>query len=104
MHVSRLRQADVVCNATRFLYICFMRALVVTPRNDREFKFLADLLKKLGINSSSLTEEEIEEIKTARIRVLIFCILSCHVSLRPTSYGLPQTGGVRIPLVCLAEL
>jgi len=39
-----------------------MKSLVITPKNETEFKFLADLLKKLGINSSALTPEELEDI------------------------------------------
>jgi len=69
--ISHIRQPYcgkpiVVCNAC-FLYICFMRALVVTTRNDREFKFLADLLKKLGISSSSLTPDELEDLALSKL-------------------------------------
>ena len=39
-----------------------MKALVVTPKNDNEFKFVSDLLKKLGINSSALSKDELEDI------------------------------------------
>ena len=39
-----------------------MKAIVVTPKNDNEFKFVADLLKKLGIGTSTLTKGEIEDI------------------------------------------
>ena len=39
-----------------------MKAIVVTPKSDTEFKFVTDLLKKLGIGSSALTTEDIEDI------------------------------------------
>ena len=39
-----------------------MKAIVVTPKSDNEFKFVADLLKKLGIGTSTLTKKELEDI------------------------------------------
>ena len=39
-----------------------MKAIVVTPKSDNEFKFLTDLLKKLGIGTSTLSKSEIEDI------------------------------------------
>jgi hypothetical protein len=39
-----------------------MKAIVVTPKNDDEFKFVASLLKKLGVNSAPLSEEDFEGI------------------------------------------
>lgn len=39
-----------------------MKALVITPKNDSEFKFLSDLLKKLGVSSSALSYEDLEDI------------------------------------------
>jgi hypothetical protein len=50
----------VMCST--FLYIWHMKAIVVTPKSDNEFKFVADLLKKLGIGTSTLTKGEIEDI------------------------------------------
>ncbi len=44
-----------------------MKALVITPKNEDEFKFLADLLKKLGIGSSPLTEEELEDLGMSKL-------------------------------------
>jgi len=44
-----------------------MKALVITPKNDSEFKFLADLLKKLGVNSSALNYEDLEDIGMAKL-------------------------------------
>lgn len=38
-----------------------MKAIVVTPKSDDEFRFLKDLLKKLRIGASTLTTEEIED-------------------------------------------
>ncbi len=39
-----------------------MKAIVVTPKSDTEFRFITDLLKKLGVGTSTLTREEIEDI------------------------------------------
>jgi hypothetical protein len=44
-----------------------MKALVITPKNDNEFKFLADLLKKLGVNSSALSYEDLEDIGMSKL-------------------------------------
>jgi hypothetical protein len=44
-----------------------MKALVITPKNDNEFKFLADLLKKLGVGSSALTQDELEDIGMSKL-------------------------------------
>jgi len=39
-----------------------MKAIVVTPRNNDEFKFVASLLKKLGVNSAPVSQEDLEDI------------------------------------------
>lgn len=44
-----------------------MKALAITPKNEVEFKFLADLLKKLGIGSSPLTQKELEDLEISRL-------------------------------------
>ena len=44
-----------------------MKALVITPKNDNEFKFVADLLKKLGVSSSTLSEDELEDIGMSKL-------------------------------------
>jgi hypothetical protein len=44
-----------------------MKALVITPKNDSEFKFLADLLKKLGVSSSSLSYDDLEDIGISKL-------------------------------------
>jgi hypothetical protein len=35
-----------------------MKAIAVTPKNQTEFKFITDLLKKLGVGTSTLTKED----------------------------------------------
>lgn len=50
-----------------FLYIWYMKTLVITPKNDSEFKFIADLLKKLGVGSSTLTQDELEDIGMSKL-------------------------------------
>ena len=44
-----------------------MKALVVTPKNDSEFKFVSDLLKKLGVGSSALSQDELEDIGISKL-------------------------------------
>ncbi len=44
-----------------------MKALVITPKDDSEFKFLADLLKKLGVSSFALSYEDLEDIGMAKL-------------------------------------
>ena len=44
-----------------------MKALVVTPKNENEFKFLSGLLKKLGIGSTSLSQNELEDIGMSKL-------------------------------------
>jgi hypothetical protein len=50
-----------------FLYIRFMKALVITPKDNDEFKFVTDLLKKLGVGSSPLTQDELEDIGMSKL-------------------------------------
>jgi intein/homing endonuclease len=38
-----------------------MKTMVITPKSQTEFKFINDLLKKLGISSATMTEEELED-------------------------------------------
>ena len=44
-----------------------MKALVVTPKNSNEFKFVIDLLKKLGVGSSTVNQEELEDIGMSKL-------------------------------------
>ena len=44
-----------------------MKALVITPKNNNEFKFVSDLLKKLGVGSSALSQDELEDIGMSKL-------------------------------------
>jgi len=44
-----------------------MKALVVTPKNSNELKFVTDLLKKLGVGSSTLSQDELEDIGMSKL-------------------------------------
>ena len=44
-----------------------MKAMVITPRSQSEFKFLSDLMKKLNIMSATVTEEEIEDLGLSKM-------------------------------------
>ena len=39
-----------------------MKAIVIKPKSESEYKFISNLLKKLGVGSSSLKAEEVEDI------------------------------------------
>ena len=39
-----------------------MKGMVITAKTQTEYKFLIDLLKKLGITSSMVSEEELEDL------------------------------------------
>ena len=44
-----------------------MKAIVIKPRNSNEYKFISNLLKKLGVGSSALSLEELEDIGLSRL-------------------------------------
>lgn len=44
-----------------------MKSMVITPRSQTEFKFITDLLKKLGISSATMTEEELEDLGLSKM-------------------------------------
>lgn len=50
-----------------FPYICIMKAMVITPKSQREFKFLTDLMKKLNIMSATMSQEEIEDLGLSKM-------------------------------------
>lgn len=41
--------------------------MVITPKNPSEFKFISYLLKKLGISSATMTEEELEDMGLSKL-------------------------------------
>jgi hypothetical protein len=44
-----------------------MKGLVITAKSPSEFKFVSDLLKKLGISSATMSEEELEDLGLAKL-------------------------------------
>ncbi|MBX9733228.1 MAG: hypothetical protein K2X37_04135 [Chitinophagaceae bacterium] len=44
-----------------------MKALVVTPKNSSELKFVTDLLHKLGVGLSTVSKEELEDIGMSKL-------------------------------------
>ena len=44
-----------------------MKAIVVTPKNSNELKFVKDLLKKLGVGSSTVNQEDLEDIGMSKL-------------------------------------
>ncbi len=49
-----------------------MKAMVITPRSETEFKFINDLLKKLGITTSTMTAEELEDIGLSKMLKAVY--------------------------------
>jgi hypothetical protein len=44
-----------------------MKAVLITPKTATEFKFISDLLKKLGVSSSTMTKEELEDLGLSKL-------------------------------------
>ena len=44
-----------------------MKGLVIAPKNANEFKFVSDLLKKLGVGVTPLSQEELEDIGLSKL-------------------------------------
>lgn len=44
-----------------------MKGIVITTKNPSEFKFVSDLLKKLGISSATMSQEELEDLGLAKL-------------------------------------
>lgn len=44
-----------------------MKAMVIAPRTQSEYKLLFELLKKLGIMSATMSEEELEDLGLAKL-------------------------------------
>ncbi|WP_236976198.1 hypothetical protein [Membranihabitans maritimus] len=45
------------------------RSLIVTSKSEKEFSFLKELLEKRGIDSTELSDEEIEDVGLLRAMV-----------------------------------
>ena len=57
--------AYVICN-TKFLNLG-MKAVLINPKDNNELKFVTDLLKKLGIKATEITQEEMEDLAMSRL-------------------------------------
>lgn len=44
-----------------------MKGVVVATKSPSEYKFLMDLIKKLGLSSAPLSEEELEDIALSKL-------------------------------------
>jgi len=45
----------------------FVKSLVINPKNNTELRFITELLKKLGIESASVSEGELEDLILAQL-------------------------------------
>ena len=44
-----------------------MKAVIIKPKSATELKFINDLLKKLGVNSSTVSKEDVEDIGLSKL-------------------------------------
>ena len=44
-----------------------MKAIVITPKNIDELKFVSELLKKLGVATTEMSEEEMEDLGLSKL-------------------------------------
>jgi hypothetical protein len=44
-----------------------VKSLVINPKNNTELRFITELLKKLGIESASVSEGELEDLILAQL-------------------------------------
>jgi hypothetical protein len=62
---------EVVRFLKKFLSIHFifvdMRSMVITPKNQDEFRFISNLLEKLGIAKATMTDEEMEDMGLSKL-------------------------------------
>jgi hypothetical protein len=49
------------------LYLYGMKAIVITPKSDKEYKFLSSLLIKLGVGVSPVSKEDLEDIGLSKM-------------------------------------
>lgn len=45
-----------------FSYLYLMSSIVINPKNEKELRFVAELLNKLGVASKVLSDEEQEDL------------------------------------------
>ncbi len=44
-----------------------MKAVLITPKTATEFKFISDLLKKLGVSSATMSKEDLEDLGLSKM-------------------------------------
>ncbi len=44
-----------------------MKAVLIIPKTNTEFKFISDLLKKLGVSASTMSKEELEDLGLSKL-------------------------------------
>ena len=44
-----------------------MKTLIITPKSEDEFNFISDLLKKLGVGSSTFTQDDLEDFGMSKL-------------------------------------
>jgi hypothetical protein len=55
----------LLVSVCRFCYLCYMSSIVVSPKSQKEFQFISELLSKLGVRSKVLSDEELEDLGLA---------------------------------------
>lgn len=44
-----------------------MKNIVINPKSDTEFKFITDLLNKLGVSNQAISQEEMEDLGLSKL-------------------------------------
>ena len=44
-----------------------MKAIVITPKDSNELRFVTNLLNKLGVGSSTVSQDELEDIGMSKL-------------------------------------
>ncbi len=44
-----------------------MKAVLIAPKTATEFKFISDLLKKLGVSSATMSKEDLEDLGLSKL-------------------------------------
>ncbi len=44
-----------------------MKGIIISAKNQKEFKFLKELLKRLGVSSTSVTEKAMEDLGLSKM-------------------------------------
>ena len=61
-----VQRALVLVGELSFVFCC-MKAVLIAPKTATEFKFISDLLKKLGMSSATMSKEDLEDLGLSKL-------------------------------------